>query len=164
MFQNEWPNPGIPWQTANKHLLLGQFCQVQTLRPKTLQRLCRDSQLRHHTPLQLHLGLNDMSVWPRRSKKEGENQPETRDSAKVVDVYSQCRIPHYWFQRLQFLTHLPTLTWRRGVLTMRKESSCSSDNGASNCTHSTAVKPRSKPQTGDAAARLSLSGDPRSPR
>ena len=57
-------------------------------------------------------------------------------------------IPHYWLQRLQDWTHLPTLTFRRGVLTMRKESSCSSDNGASNCTHSTAVKARSKPQTG----------------
>lgn len=122
---------------------MGQFRQVQTLRPKT-QQLCRDSQLRHHTPLQLHLRLNDMSVWPRSSKKAGENQPQTRNSAMFIAVVWDLT----WFQRFQFLTHLPTLTWRRGVLMMRRESSCSSDNGASNCTHSTAVKPRSKPQNG----------------
>ena len=29
-----------------------------------------------------------MSVWPRSSKKAGENQPQTRNSAKV-DVYSR---------------------------------------------------------------------------
>ena len=40
----------------------------------------------------------------------------------------------------------PTHTWRRDVLVKRRESSCSSDKGVSNCTLSTAVKPRSKPQ------------------
>ena len=98
--------PGYPWQTANRHLLLGQFCQVQTLRPKT-QQLCRDSQLRHHTPLQLHLRLNDMSVWPRSSKKAGENQPQTRNSAKV-DVYSRSvRSPHGFKDSNFWLTSQP---------------------------------------------------------
>ena len=43
-------------------------------------------------------------------------------------------------------SQLSTLTWRRGILTMRSESSCSSGNRASNSTSCTAVKPRSKPR------------------
>ena len=107
MFQNDWPDPSIPWQTANRHLLLGQFCQVQTLRPKT-QQLCRDSQLWHHTPLQLHLRLNDMSVWPRSSKKAEENQPQTRNSAKV-DAYSRSvGSPHGFKDSNFWLTSQPS--------------------------------------------------------
>ena len=49
---------------------------------------------------------------------------------------------------------LPTLTWRRGVLMKRRESSCSSGNGVSNWTRSTAVNPRSKPQIAGCCRQL----------
>lgn len=58
------------------------------------------------------------------------------------------KMPNVWdlkWRNSQNSNQLPTHTWRRGVLMKRRESSCSSDNGASNWTRSTAVKPRSKP-------------------
>ena len=150
MFQNDWPDPSIPWQTANRHLLLGRFCQVQTLRPKT-QQLCSFAETRS-----FGIVLRCSFTWGwticlfghEAEKSQGKTslKPEILRRWMFIAVVWDPT----WFQRLQFLTHLhlPTLTWRRGVLMMRRESSCSSNNGVSNCTHSTAVKPRSKPQNG----------------
>ena len=106
MFQNgRSPSPGKPWQITNRHLLLGQSCQVQ-LRPKTQQPLCQDSQLRHHTPLQLHLKLKDMAIWPPNLEKcSGEPALNPNLSQSSGALWTQCEIPHHWFQKICLFGH-----------------------------------------------------------
>ena len=87
-----------------------------------------------------------MSVWPRSSKKAGENQPQTRNSAKV-DVYSRS-VGSHMVSKIPIFDSPPNphLAQRRlddaqGELLQFRQRRVQR-------THSTAVKPRSKPQNG----------------
>ena len=64
------------------------------------QPLRRDSQLRHHTPLQLHLRLKDMAIWPPNLEKcSGEPSLNPNLSQSGGSLWTQFEIPHHWFQK-----------------------------------------------------------------
>ena len=119
--------------------------------------LCQESQLGHHIPLKIHLhnvsktqtAQDAMALHRKMAKTCQINQLIKKlwqaDCQIVANpALHQKKLCSCYLRRTRI--NLPTHTWRRDVLVKRRESSCSSDKGVSNCTLSTAVKPRSKPQ------------------
>ena len=57
-------------------------------------------QIRHHTPLQLHLRLKDMAIWPPNLEKcSGEPSLNPNLSQSGGSLWTQFEIPHHWFQK-----------------------------------------------------------------